>query len=653
MENQGEKSFLRFAPVSTEPCVSTFHSADFLDVVGSKLLGRLVILSGSVCAANRWAAESATQQPALPWNSLPSFPSSLLTIFQKVSLSAVQKSSTTEVCKMISWFTGVACVLTSLFCDTGFPDGQQSLHRPSQWPNVVDSHHAGQPSVTDTENLAKIVLYPGSRTYPDDLRNLGIDTATCADEDGTETVHLDTDVCLSGEYYVRDNIKITQSPRCSDGSSPKFMFYPNRFCTGSTIQATGNHSIGDTTGRCLWSTKEVPVPSYYWSLAFRCASKANSTIVHHQTAQPAVLHNNISGMVPGRIANHGSMVDVCEDKWYTQNRATFQLKPDKAMRVFSYPPLKSFEISAPAICANGTRARFAMLENESEWPTDLEKGFWVMDVDDAMIGTRIKATGLELKRGGLGNADTFMFLCEGRGVESQQNETAEPPGPRISTNECPSRPSRFQWVDSVRPPTFIYPRPMTCVNLPKNQQLRVSEKNPECPDGRDARLATWQEPNCQGKPSQLTSFRNLQCTSPNLWADTSYMVWCGRGRNKEPEQIEEEEPRPEDDPRAFVSTDDCPSLRKPEPGWIVVSTSRPHTIPQMIPDRDCNIIWPDYQLMVYKNARCANNATAKVEVYDGKCCGTPRRIFDVEELVDTCTQLCEEDCYYKFTCETT
>lgn len=556
---------------------------------------------------------------------------------------------------MISWLAGTACVLASLFCDSGFPDGQKSLHRPDQLHNVVNStNDAGRPPVSNGENVAQIVLYPGSRTYPDDLRNLGIDMTACEDEE-TQIISLATDVCLSGEYYARDNIKITQSPRCSDGSSPTLIFYPNRFCTGSPIQATDNHSIDDMAGRCLWSTQEVPIPSYYWSLIFRCNSEADSTSMDHQTAEPAILRNSIAGPVPGRVADHGDSPSACEDKELTQTFQTKYADPDRVMVVFSYPPLQSFEISAPAVCANGTRARFGMVETGRHVPTDMEAGFWVSDVDDWMLGTRINATGLELRRGGVGNATGFVFICEGKKPEGKSSGTAESRGPRISTSECQSSPARFQWLDPIRPQTFIYPEPMTCVNLPKGEQLRVSEKL-TCPDGSKVRLAAWQEPDCQGEPSQITPIRDLECTSPNLRRDTSYMVWCGDEKDRQPEPAIEEEPSPEDDPRASVSKDECPSLYDPGPGWKVVSEKKKPTTQQMIPDHDCMRIVNDDQLKVYSNAKCTNGETAKVEVYAGECCGTPDSTFEVAKLVDTCTRMCDvekhwHNCYFRFTCK--
>lgn len=66
---------------------------------------------------------------------------------------------------------------------------------------------------------------------------------------------------------MRDNVRILESARCFDGSVPTLVFYENGECIGSPYLET--RELEDLTDCCVWS-EEMPVPSYCWSLMYRC-----------------------------------------------------------------------------------------------------------------------------------------------------------------------------------------------------------------------------------------------------------------------------------------------------------------------------------------------------------------------------------------------
>lgn len=547
------------------------------------------------------------------------------------------------------WLIGVICVVTTFLCpDEILRADQQPLRIPDDNANINDT------SFSDTGAIARIALYPGSRTYPDDLATMGIEMSACVEEDTVEMIDVPLGVCLSGEYYAQNNFKVVELAQCADGSPPTMAFYQNRGCTGSPHKIVQSAETGETTGRCLWSTKEVPVPSYYWSLIYDCNStftttqSSNSTINHsnsnnlviaHKTAQPQLIYQQVLDGAQGSVRQHHEPDDCGRlPNWNIRNCDT-----DSVSKLVSWQPWLAMEIMAPAVCQNGTRAQLALIE-ELE---DDARGI-IMDVDDAMLRTRIPVKGLgDEEGGGVWDATVFAFHCRG-GTPKQELETP-PRGPGLSTSACSRETSPFRWDSYGRPPTFMYPQVKTCLPLPKGEQVFISE-NSYCPDGSPTRLAAWLEPGCKGNPAMITPLIRYKCESWRLGSETSYKIYCGK-RVDRGIVAPEEEISPEDDPRAYVDRNVCPIHLETKPGFtpMTVVQGPPEDL-RMMTDYTCAIIQGDEQLKMSKSPVCENGREARLQVYaERNCCGAPAYSLEIGGFLNTCKTVCE-GCWFKFTC---
>lgn len=564
------------------------------------------------------------------------------------------------------------------------PD-QQPLLTPdcaSCFAPIDDPGVESQLGWTDTPDTALIALYPASRIYPDDLRDMGQELPGCKGEwvDENPVIGLEVDVCLSGEYYVRDNIQILQTPICPDGFTPKLMFYQNRGCTGSPRKVSSGW--GEIQDRCLWSEEDISVPSYYWSLAFRCVDDTNADAdqidapLEHQTAEPASIIQNVLGGAPGHIRNHHGTMFPCHSEHGNRTHTTPH-KTDDCHWPLSSWELQTIEIVTPAVCANGTRAQLILYETKG--PTGLGYGCnnhemtlvnGIMDIDDWMLNTCIDMSRVPLLDGrGFGRALGRMFYCDGQTSANQLQENVgeeerelveyEPRGSRVSHSLCPVDSRGWRPVNEPppglpRPPTYMYLKPMTCMSLPKDTKLRMPEK-PKCADGSTGRLAIWDEASCGGMPKRITPINTLGCESWHIRDTSSYMVWCEGEEREGPwkELSHSTESSADGDKRAVLSVNDCPRL-----GTTMRPVGREDgpTIQRVHADEDCLNITPQSQLSVYKNAKCPNGREAKLTVWrESGCRRKPDRTISVKGFQDGCAQVCTDEnarwrCSARFTC---
>lgn len=94
-------------------------------------------------------------------------------------------------------------------------------------------------------------------------------------------ITLETDVCLSGDYYLNHNMLISEAPICPDGRTPNMSYYPARGCMGTPQFESTMRPIPEY---CLWGG----VAPKYWSLIFRCGEDASSAqgADRHEAAIP-------------------------------------------------------------------------------------------------------------------------------------------------------------------------------------------------------------------------------------------------------------------------------------------------------------------------------------------------------------------------------
>ena len=547
------------------------------------------------------------------------------------------------------------------------PSDQQPINAPvHHFPDFsVDegSYVENQPCIT-----GRIALYPGSRTYPDDLRDMGVRMSGCSVDEDAEEIEIATDECLSGEYYARDNIKLLEPPVCDDGSAPTLEFYQNRRCTGSPRKKI--HDLDELTGRCLWSEDEVPISSYYWSLIYRCSLGPDEGPIDgaymHLTAEPSTILQNVLGGAPGSIRHHFGTRFPCHSAW-ANGTHTSSWKTDECRWSWNFSDeLDSIEIVTPAVCSNGTRAQLALYENNGGSPREykcngqemtLANG--MMDVDDWLLNTCIDMSRVALLRGGFGRALGVMFFCDGQQMKRELTDkdeeekeviSYEPRGSKVSHSDCYHKSG-----GPYQPPTYMYVKPMTCMSLQQSQMVRISEK-PVCKDGSKGRMAVWDDAGCPGMPGWIVPINTLACESSQMDHEASYMLWCdGEDRVKDQKHLKNSKGVVAGDSRAVITWTECPRLNMP-PNTQVIGRQDGPTIRRVDADKNCVGIHRDDQLTVFDNAKCPRGRAARLSVYENsRCRGKPDRTVDVRRLMNTCTPICADkkykySCGVKFTC---
>jgi hypothetical protein len=207
----------------------------------------------------------------------------------------------------------------------------------------------------------------------------------------------------------------------------------------------------------------------------------------------------------------------------------WSMAPDSCLSVSTS---SSFRIEEAAVCANGTRARLARYEGRGCNGGVVTADDGIVDLVDGDLGG--KCFGIQPDSAAATGASyaSFSFFCDGRtasggGDDSKDSKPAPPPSKAkkgsVSHNICPARSQ-----SGMRAPTFRHPMPDTCMGLPAGQPLKVLSAA-TCPDGTEARLATWSGPNCPGiVPGALEPLADDQVDECMLWDadETSYAFWC-------------------------------------------------------------------------------------------------------------------------------
>ncbi|KAB5513431.1 hypothetical protein GE09DRAFT_631067 [Coniochaeta sp. 2T2.1] len=372
---------------------------------------------------------------------------------------------------------------------------------------------------------AKILLYPGSRIHPDDLLSLNKEVRPCHDDDPTSEIDLEIDTCLSGDYYLHNNFKVTKLPSCADGQPAAVTYYRRRGCVGMPTIATFLRE----TESCLWRKDHQPTPSYYWSLVLSCSRTGLASIAGHQVATPPAITHQVTGGVNG-------------------GAAYYQGGPERrAMPRWSFSNLR---ITHPPICANGTRARLARLE---PGPDD-DRGFvkstcnggkmtlrdGLVDINDDDINTCIDTVGLALNRGGFADARGVVWYCDGMDPSPSRyrKKKAQTANAVVSHNICLDRHrrNREELKPPLRPATFFDVPVDTCVDNSGSPPLRIA-KAAVCADGSAPSMATWRGLGCRGTPDSVRGVyagghwcENLRdrVIADVIDVDVSYSFWCAK-----------------------------------------------------------------------------------------------------------------------------
>jgi hypothetical protein len=507
-----------------------------------------------------------------------------------------------------------------------------------------------QPFKQPQARNASLTLYPGSRIHPEDLSDLQQQLGACSEDDPTTIIELATEVCLSGDYYLQNNFKLTELPICHDGAVPRMMFYPRRKCVGDPDFVDMASESREIPNGCAWQDWMIPNPSYYWSLIFRCGPEHSGAAKHVQAVPPAVIPE-VKGPTAGRMKFYTGR--DCATAWDRHSNGE-ELQPGSCRWPIGSLAINAVQIIQPPLCSNGARARLARFEDTGEdnathhcSDEKLTFGDGLIDINDEDINTCIEMRDLGRTDGSERNANGVMFYCDGKNLESEAERTIQTTA-TVSHSFCTNRPWRRP--EYLRPATFMEVEVEKCVNLPREGKLRLY-KNGKCADGSAPRLASWVGHGCNGMPRRLERIEAdmLYYCLPLLrtWP-ASYMFWCkGDG-------IDAEEPTTLLDNRAIYSVDSCPQknglLTQKQVGGL------PPTLERIEPDVCIESLAADMKWTVYKSVICHDGTPAKLAVWDNQYClrdmKTWRHI--TNETLGQCIQDCNPEsrwCSVSIWCE--
>ncbi|KAK4226201.1 hypothetical protein QBC38DRAFT_237031 [Podospora fimiseda] len=518
-------------------------------------------------------------------------------------------------------------------------------------------------STTQTHNepFAKLTLFPGSRVHPEDLKSLGKEIPPCPDNVESLEAQLPFGVCLSGEYYLQNNFKIEELSSCSDGSKPKISYYRRRGCKGDPTFIR-DIPAGDT---CLWSNKDEPQPSYYWSLLISCADEEPGKPLVQMDATPAIVHQ-IFGGVKGDIEYVTGRPCKENDRFW--GTGAWSKSFDECSWPVTTWEFYAVRITNPPICRNGTRARLVRFEDtgESDWAYRRNKCNHgkmtfvdgVVDVNDDDLHKCIDVQRMPVLRGGTADAKGIMWHCDGLSADAAAVTAEKPkshsPNALVSHNACQVNSYQRGSREAVqRPPTWMEVPLDHCMSLTNHQPLRTL-RTPVCPDGKEAMLATWSTANCPGMPDRVAGFTaklgSICRTFHGRDGTASYSFWCDAKDSSQTEQRRLR--RPGGDKRAVFSMDTC----KPKDGmW----TPERHaglaaTIERVGVDKCIESFSRDSEWVIHANAVCKDGKTkAKMAYWKGesRCRGKPDEIGDVNEGdLGKCVQACEGNERWAFRC---
>jgi len=385
----------------------------------------------------------------------------------------------------------------------------------------------------DASRNATIKLFPASLTSFRPMFSFGCRESTF------NTISLETDVCLSGDYYLSHNMLIAEAPICSDGKKPTMAYYHRQGCKGEIAYRS------DVQGRsipeyCLWGGHSPQE----WSMIFRCddatenmedrTSAKEDTETRHQIAvpppapeplhifddlvedkpehEPAALEEPTDGVV------YTHLFPACNGRRVGGNKP-MTVPVDRCLTIHGF----GIQFKTPAVCSNGTRAKWARFEDDKCGWGEISSKYGLVDVKDSDI--------MEcLSTGAIGDAEkvsSMSFWCEGFGnvTKPDPNAPKEPEVPK------PAKGSVSESACGNRAPFFNHPKTDTCVDL-KTDMMKIYSTG-VCANGTSALLAKFEKKGCAGSPASFMEVSeergNLQ-NCLNFEGTGSFALWCdGKG----------------------------------------------------------------------------------------------------------------------------
>ncbi|KAH7403087.1 hypothetical protein BKA64DRAFT_440938 [Cadophora sp. MPI-SDFR-AT-0126] len=405
--------------------------------------------------------------------------------------------------------------------------------RPIHNRPYVSEEGSNSGVILDAARNATIKLFPASTMGFRPMFSFGCRESTF------NTITLETDVCLSGDYYLSHNMLITEAPTCPDGKKPTMTYYHRQGCRGETAYRS------DESGRgipeyCLWgghSPKE-------WSMIFRCGddtedmedrvSEMESTETRHQIAvpppapEPLHIFDDVDKTEPkdepialeeptdGVVYTH--LFPECNGRRVGGHKP-MTVPVDRCLTIHGF----GIQFKTPAVCSNGTRAKWARFEDSKCGYGEISSTYGLIDIKDSDI---MKC----LSTGTFGDGEkvsSMSFWCEGFGnvTKPDPNAPKEPEVPK------PAKGSVSESACGNRAPFFSHPSTDTCVDL-KTDMMKIYSTG-VCANGTSALLTKYEKKGCAGNPAsfvEVTKERGNLEKCLDFQGTGSFALWCdGKG----------------------------------------------------------------------------------------------------------------------------
>jgi hypothetical protein len=370
--------------------------------------------------------------------------------------------------------------------------------------------------VEQTGRNATIKLFPASTTPFRPNVSFGCKETTFY------TTTLATDVCLSGDYYLSHNLQISEQPICPDGSGPYMAYYPNRGCAGKPDPYKSGKDIPE---HCLYGGHVTK----YWSVVFRCSiwpTLIQGADKHQEAIPPPAAYNEVPR--DGKVISH--LFPACNGK-RVGGPKEITVPVDRCLTTLG----SAIVITTAAVCANGTRARWARFQDSKCGYGEITMEDGLIDISDSDIAQCLPTRNM---RAGQEKISSMAFWCDGFGEVKKPKLDApkeeEPKKPRLkepstgSVSESACMPNRA--------PFFNHPQVDTCVNM-KTDKMKIYSAG-VCGNGTQALMALYTTKSCSGSPAEFRDVAEEDLrTCLDLQGVESFAFWCsGEGLGGPPKQ---------------------------------------------------------------------------------------------------------------------
>ncbi|EPE32662.1 hypothetical protein GLAREA_07796 [Glarea lozoyensis ATCC 20868] len=237
---------------------------------------------------------------------------------------------------------------------------------------------------------------------------------------------------------------------------------------------------------------------------------------------------NLAGIFDGDVAGSSGSVEThigpeCGGK-PVGSKKPISLPSDRCLSMHSW----SLRILTPAVCANGTRSKWARFEGPKCNYGEITFEDGLLDIEDSDLKEckeMAKSGNRDIKIG------SMAFWCDGFGDVKRPDPNAPP----VEEKPKPKAGSVSETACSG-PPFFRHPKTDTCMNL-STEKLKIYSSG-ICKDGTPAKWAKYAGKDCAGTPAEkLDVGEELTEKCLDVSDTKSFAFWCtgeGLGWKKTP-----------------------------------------------------------------------------------------------------------------------